>query len=111
MNKEEFVKLLENAKEDENGNLYFLDKILANDEDNEAHRVYFGTITTICEDLIEVHSSEFDGYQEVYDIHFYIQNHLIKLIRSNFQYKNFVSLSYCINFRCLILLLQYQIYV
>ena len=84
MNKEEFVKLLENAKEDENGNLYFLDKILANDEDSEAHRVYFGTITTICDDLIEEHSSECDGYQEVYDRHFWNDDILeIKIVNKS----------------------------
>ena len=84
MNKEEFIKLLENAKEDENGNLYFLDKILPNDKDDEAHRVYFGTITTICDDLIEEHSSECDGYQEVYDRHFWNDDTLeIKIVNKN----------------------------
>ena len=84
MNKKEFVKLLENAKEDENGNLYFLDKILANDEDSEAHRVYFGTITTICDDLIEEHSSKCDGYQEVHDRHFWNDDTLeIKIVNKN----------------------------
>ena len=84
MNKEDFIKLLENAKEDENGNLYFLDKILADDNDEEAHRVYFGTITTICEDLIEVHSSECNGYQEVYNRHFWNDDTLeIKIVNKN----------------------------
>ena len=84
MKKEEFMKLLENAKEDENGNLYFLDKILVNDEDSEAHRVYFGTITTICDDLIEEYSSECDGYQEVYDRHFWNDDTLeIKIVNKN----------------------------
>lgn len=84
MNKEEFIKLLENAKEDENGNLYFLDKIFPNDKDDEAHRVYFGTITTICDDLIEEHSTEYDGYQEVYDRHFWNDDTLeIKIVNKN----------------------------
>lgn len=84
MSREEFIKLLDNAKEDENGNLYFLDKILTNDESEEAHRVYFGTITTICDDLIEEHSSECDGYQELYDRHFWNDDTLeIKIVNKN----------------------------
>ena len=76
MNKEKFLKLLENAKKDENGNLYVIQKITSDEfvnveEENETHRVYFGTITTICADLIEEHSSECDGYQEIYNRHFW----------------------------------------
>lgn len=84
MNKEEFLNLLENAKEDENGNLYFLDKILSSDGDDEAHRVYFGTITTICDDLIEEHSTECGEYREVYDRHFWNDDTLeIKIVNKN----------------------------
>ncbi len=76
MNKEKFLKLLENAKEDENGNLYVIQKITGDEfidveEEYGTHRVYFGTITTICDDLIEEHSSECDGYQEIYNRHFW----------------------------------------
>lgn len=57
---------------------------MANDEDSEAHRVYFGTITTICDDLIEEHSSKCDGYQEVYDRHFWNDDTLeIKIVNKN----------------------------
>ena len=59
MNKEEFLKLLEQAKEDEYGNLYVL---------SEYNRVYFGTITTICKDILEM--ADRKGH-EVYDRHFW----------------------------------------
>lgn len=59
MNKEEFLKLLEQAKEDEYGNLYVL---------SEYNRVYFGTITTVCEDILEM--ADRKGH-EVYDRHFW----------------------------------------
>lgn len=59
MNKEEFLKLLEQAKEDEYGNLYVL---------SEYNRVYFGTITTVCEDVLEM--ADRKGH-EVYDRHFW----------------------------------------
>lgn len=59
MNKEEYLKLLEQAKEDEYGNLYVL---------SEYNRVYFGTITTVCEDILEM--ADRKGH-EVYDRHFW----------------------------------------
>jgi len=59
MNKDEFLKLLEKAKEDEYGNLYVL---------SEYNRVYFGTITTVCEDILEM--ADRKGH-EVYDRHFW----------------------------------------
>lgn len=59
MNKEQFLKLLEQAKEDEYGNLYVLSKY---------NRVYFGTITTICEDILKM--ADRKGH-EVYDGHFW----------------------------------------
>lgn len=84
MSKEEFIKLLEFAKEDENGNLYFEDKILTSDDNSDAHRVYFGTITTICGDLIKEHSNECDGYREVYNRHFWNDDTLeIKIVNKN----------------------------
>ena len=59
MNKQDFLKLLEQAKEDEYGNLYVL---------SEYNRVYFGTITTVCEDILEM--ADRKGH-EVYDRHFW----------------------------------------
>lgn len=59
MNKEDFLKLLNEAKEDEYGNLYVL---------SEYNRVYFGTIATICEDILEM--ADRKGH-EVYDRHFW----------------------------------------
>lgn len=62
MRKEQFIELLNNAKEDKNGNLY-----IDGEYDN---KIYFGTITTICEDLIEGFcNKEKEGY-ELYDRHF-----------------------------------------
>ena len=75
MNKEKFIKLLEQAKEDEYGNLYVIQKISLKEEFVEqdmedTHRVYFGTITTKCDDLIkEFCTKEKEGY-ELYDRHF-----------------------------------------
>ena len=59
MNKDEFLKLLDQAKEDEYGNLYVL---------SEYNRVYFGTITTVCEDILEM--ADRRGH-ELYDRHFW----------------------------------------
>lgn len=39
MNKEEFIKLINNAKVDENGNLYYID-----DSRGINNRIYFATI-------------------------------------------------------------------
>lgn len=58
MNKEKFVKMLEQAKEDEYGRLYVLGKY--------NNKIYFGTITTICEDIFENNKSA-----EIYDRHFW----------------------------------------
>ncbi len=62
INKEEFIELLNNAKTDEYGNLYIDGKY-----DN---KIYFCTITTICEDLIEVFCSQDKEGFELYDRHF-----------------------------------------
>ena len=59
MNKEDFLKLLNEAKEDEYGNLYVL---------SEYNRVYFGSIATICVDILEL--ADRKGH-EVYDRHFW----------------------------------------
>lgn len=58
MNKEKFIRMLEQAKEDEYGRLYVL-----GDYNN---KIYFGTITTICEDIFENNKSA-----EIYDRHFW----------------------------------------
>ena len=58
MNKERFVKMLNQAKEDEYGRLYVL-----GDYNN---KIYFGTITTICEDIFKGSNST-----EIYDRHFW----------------------------------------
>lgn len=58
MNKERFIKMLEQAKEDEYGRLYVI-----GDCNN---KIYFGTITTICEDIFEG-----SNRAEIYDRHFW----------------------------------------
>lgn len=71
MNKKEFLELLNNAKVDENGNLYYLEKICETDDDELAHKVYFSTIRTICADLVDNYcwKDKEEGY-ELYDRHF-----------------------------------------
>lgn len=58
MNKEKFIKMLNQAKEDEYGRLYVI-----GDYNN---KIYFGTITTICEDIFKD-----DVSAEIYDRHFW----------------------------------------
>lgn len=58
MNKEKFIKMLEQAKEDEFGRLYVLGEY--------NNKIYFGTITTICEDIFKD-----DESAEIYDRHFW----------------------------------------
>ena len=58
MNKERFIKMLEQAKEDEYGRLYVLGEY--------NNKIYFGTITTICEDIFKDNESA-----EIYDRHFW----------------------------------------
>ena len=58
MNKEKFIKMLEQAKEDEYGRLYVLGEY--------NNKIYFGTITTICEDIFKD-----DNSAEIYDRHFW----------------------------------------
>lgn len=58
MNKKKFIEMLEKAKEDEYGRLYVL-----GDYNN---KIYFGTITTICEDIFKD-----DKSAEIYDRHFW----------------------------------------
>lgn len=58
MKKEKFMEMLAQAKEDEYGRLYVLGKY--------NNKIYFGTITTICEDIFKD-----DKSAEIYDIHFW----------------------------------------
>lgn len=58
MNKEKFIKMLEQAKEDEYGRLYVLGEY--------NNKIYFGTITTVCEDIFKD-----DESAEIYDRHFW----------------------------------------
>ena len=69
MNKETFIKLLEKAKTDKYGNLYVDRREIDKDWDEE-QRIYFGTITTVCDDLIEQFCGENDDGFELYDRHF-----------------------------------------
>lgn len=66
MNKETFLKLLEKAKTDEYGNLY----VIENKDEYGEQRIYFATITTVCDDLIEQYCGETDEGFELYDRHF-----------------------------------------
>ena len=64
MNKEEFMKKLEQAKEDEYGRLYVLGEY--------NNKIYFGTMTTICDDLfINDYGKENKDTAELYDRHFW----------------------------------------
>lgn len=58
MNREKFIKMLEQAKEDEYGRLYVIGEY--------NNKIYFGTITTICEDIFKGNKSA-----EIYDRHFW----------------------------------------
>ncbi len=58
MNKEKFIEMLEQAKEDEYGRLYVLGEY--------NNKIYFGTITTVCEDIFRDNDSA-----EIYDRHFW----------------------------------------
>ena len=64
MNKDKFLEMLNNAKEDEYGRLYVLGEY-----DN---KIYFGTITTVCEDIFKLnHSEENQDTAKLYDRHFW----------------------------------------
>lgn len=67
MNKAQFIKLLENAQADENGNLYYIEYI-----GEREHRVYFATITTICDDFVKEYCYDDGKGKECgrYDRHF-----------------------------------------
>lgn len=64
MNKEKFIEMLEQAKEDEYGRLYVLGEY--------NNKIYFGTITTICEDIFKInHGEVYQDTAELYDRHFW----------------------------------------
>lgn len=73
MNKQEFIKLLDKAKVDKQGNLYFIgDKEIKN-------RVYFATVTTICDDFVEEYCSEHKNEFEYYNRHFTYNDDTIEI--------------------------------
>ena len=64
MNKERFIEMLNKAKEDEYGRLYVLGEY--------NNKIYFGTITTICEDIFKLnYGKEYQDTAELYDRHFW----------------------------------------
>ena len=70
MKKEKFMEMLAQAKEDEYGRLYVLGKY--------NNKIYFGTITTICEDIFKD-----DKSAEIYDRHFWNDDTLECFVVSN----------------------------
>ena len=64
MTKNEFIKLINNAKVDENGNLYYIDNSLC------IGNIYFATVTTICNDFVATYCYDKDGKAVLYDNHF-----------------------------------------
>lgn len=75
MTKEEFIKLINNAKVDENGNLYYID-----DSIGICNRVYFATVTTICEDFATTYCYERGGESGRYDRHFTSNDDTLEII-------------------------------
>lgn len=76
MNKEEFMKMLEQAKEDEYGRLYVLGEY--------NNKIYFGTMTTVCEDIFVLdHSEETLDTAELYDRHFWNDDTFEAFVISN----------------------------
>ena len=64
MNKDKFLEMLNNAKEDEYGRLYVLGEY--------NNKIYFGTMTTICEDMFKLNYDEdYQDTAELYDRHFW----------------------------------------
>ena len=59
MTKNEFIKLINNAKVDENGNLYY------NDDSLCIGNIYFATVTTICNDFVATYCYDKDGNSDV----------------------------------------------
>lgn len=75
MTKKEFIKLINNAEVDENGNLYYIDYSLGIN-----NRVYFATVTTVCDDFVKKYCHDKDGKCEHYDRHFTSNDDTLKII-------------------------------
>ena len=75
MTKKEFIKLIKNAKVDENGNLYYID-----DSIGVHNRVYFATVTTICKDFVTTYCYQEDGKVSRYDRHFTENDDTLEII-------------------------------
>ena len=77
MTKKEFIKLIKNSNVDENGNLYYADNSIG-----IGNRVYFATVTTICDDFVKTYCSEEDGDGEagLYDRHFTPNDDTLEII-------------------------------
>ena len=75
MTKKEFIKLIKNAKVDENGNLYYIDDSLG-----IGNRVYFATVTTICKDFVTTYCYDEDGEAGLYDRHFTTNDDTLEII-------------------------------
>ena len=73
MTKKEFIKLIKNAEADEKGNLYYIDNSIGN-------RVYFATITTICEDFVKTYCYDEGGEAGRYDRHFTRNDDTLEII-------------------------------
>lgn len=84
MKKEDFMSLLATAKEDEHGRLY------VNGEDG--NKVYFGVMTTICEDLFVLdHSEENRDTDQLYDRHFWDDDTFIAYVISKHDLDEFAK--------------------
>lgn len=75
MTKEEFIKLINNAKVDENGNLYYIDS-----STGICNRIYFATVTTICDDFATTYCYERGGESGRYDRHFTSNDDTLEII-------------------------------
>lgn len=86
MDKEKFIKLLQNAKVDKYGNLYVLEKEIEKPmfEDMGEKKWYFSLANTLCDDLIEEHCGQDNNNNfELYDRHFWNDDTLeIKIINN-----------------------------
>lgn len=86
MDKEEFIKLLQNAKVDKYGNLYILEKEIEEPmfEDLGNTKWYFSLTKTVCGDLIEEFCSQDSNDNfELCDRHFWNDDTLeIKIINN-----------------------------
>ena len=75
MNKEQFVELLEKAVTDEYGNLYYVDNSIG-----IGNRVYFATVTTICDDFVKTYCYENETGCGRYDRHFTKNDDTIEIL-------------------------------